>query len=62
MKINSKSSLIKLLETCRDSHKPWANKNKRRKYISPMSPTWNTRVIEEYQEAIDFIRNKLNEI
>jgi len=62
MKVNSKTSLIKLLETCRDSHKPYAKKNRRHNRISAMSPAWNTRVIKEYQEAIDFIKNKLRRV
>ena len=59
MVINNKSSLLRFLKRCRNSHKPWANKNKSRRYISPMSADWNTKVVEEYQEAIDFIDNNL---
>ena len=59
MIINSKASLIKLLETCRDSHKPWTRKARRGRHPMLGSQTWNIRVIKEYQEAINFIKKEL---
>jgi hypothetical protein len=57
--INSKSSLIKLLETCRDSHKLWTRKARRNRHQSLGSQAWNIKVIKEYQDAINFIKNNL---
>jgi hypothetical protein len=57
--INSKSFLITLLETCRDSHKPWTRRARRNRHPEMGSQACNIKVIEEYQEAIDFVKNKL---
>ena len=62
MVINSKASLIKLLETCRNSHKLWTRKARRNRHPLMGSQDWNIRVIKEYQEAIDFIKKKLRRV
>jgi len=62
MVINSKASLIKFLEVCRDSHRTWTRKARRNRHRLVGSQAWNIQVVKEYQEAIDFIKNELRRV
>ena len=57
--MDTKIELLNFLIECRDSHKPWAKKTKKHRVPSVGSQNWNINTIKEYQEAINFVRNKL---